>query len=299
MKLLQRRWKAVLLSILLFLNIVIWVAVISVRPRPYISISFLDIGQGDAALIQGKNGNKIMIDGGPNAIVLERLSESLPAFTHSLDMLIETHPDSDHIGGFPSVLEHYHVGAFMEPGVESPNSVDNNIRAIRKQKGVPDILARTGMVLDFHDGSYLRILFPDRDPTGWETNTASIVAQYVYGNTCFLMTGDSPLKIENYLVSIFGTQLHCQVLKAGHHGSKTSTGDPYLSAVMPEYAVISAGLNNKYGFPHPETLARLADHNVKVISTIDLGTITMHSDGTNISIIPQKGSIAQSIEKNK
>lgn len=282
--------QSVTLAVLFGLNVLIWVAVSEASPRNFVTVSFLDIGQGDSELIQGRNGNTVLVDGGPNRIVLRRLTENLPTIAKSIDMLVETHPDSDHIGGFPSVLNTYKVGSFMEPGVESPNNVDDEIRKIRGMKHVPDVLARAGMILDFHDGSFLRVLFPDRDPTGWETNTASIVMQYVYGDTCFLLTGDSPSNIEDYLVTLYGHNLKCDVLKAGHHGSKYSTDDNYLNFVMPTTAIISAGFQNKYGHPSPETITRLQDHNVQILSTIDLGTIIAKSDGKTITFTTQKKS---------
>ena len=138
---------------------------------------------------------------------------------------------------------------------------------------------RQGTIIDLSDGSYLEILFPDRDVSGLETNDASIIARFVYGETCFMLTGDSPAKMEESLVRIYGESLHCDVLKVGHHGSKTSTSEIFLSALRPSFAIISAGKNNSYGHPHKDVLDRITKMDIKIFSTADSGTITMFSDG--------------------
>jgi competence protein ComEC len=278
----RKHKKVALLGVLIFINIVIWLAVYDLEPKDHITVSFLNVGQGDAELIQSSNGNSILIDGGPNKIVLSRLSSVLPFFQRHIDILIETHPDKDHIGGFPDVLRRYKVKTFLEPGVESPNTVDDEVRSLIKEKNISHVFAQAGQVIDMGDGAELYIIFPNQDVSGWDTNDASIVSMLKYGNTCFLFTGDSPSRIEDYLVGIYGIQLKCDVLKAGHHGSKSSTDDNYLNNVLPSIAVISAGKNNPYNHPNPETIDRLIAHNVKVLSTIDLGTIQMFSDGLKI-----------------
>ena len=270
------------LVILILLNLLIWSGVYAFKPKSYVKVSFLNIGQGDSILIRATNGNDILIDGGPNKKVLSELGKELPIFDKDIDIMIESHPDKDHIGGLPEVVSRYKVGVFLEPGVESENSVDDELRKRIEEKNIPRFLARSGQIIDMGDGSYLKILFPDRDVSSFETNDASIVAEYIYGETCFLLTGDSPSKIEEYLVSKYKDELKCDVLKAGHHGSRTSTSDVYLEAVKPSLAIISAGKGNSYGHPHKETLERLVSHSVKVISTIDLGTIKILSDGKNI-----------------
>ena len=123
------------------------------------------------------------------------------------------------------------------------------------------------------------ILFPDRDTDEWETNTASIVAKLVYGNNSFLLTGDSPTAIENYLSMIDGRNLKSDVLKAGHHGSRTSTSESFANLVSPEYAVISAGKNNQYGHPHKEVLDILEKIKSVILKTYENGTISFSSDG--------------------
>lgn len=276
----KRRFAA--LTLLLLANAIVWSAVFALQPEDHVTVSFLNVGQGDSILIEATNKNRILLDGGKGRTVLRELGRALPLFDRTIDVLIESHPDLDHIGGFPEVVSRYRIGAFLEPGVESENSVDDELKRRIEEKKIAHFLARRGQIIDMGDGSYLQILFPDRDISGLETNDASIVARYIYGDTCYLLTGDSPIKIEDYLVGVYGEKLKCDVLKAGHHGSQTSTGDNYLNFVKPEYAIISAGKDNSYGHPHVEVTERLVVHNVKILSTIDLGTIKMISDGKEI-----------------
>jgi competence protein ComEC len=279
----KKNWQIFLLILLTVVNLAIWLSLLSTQNKDFVKVSFLDVGQGDAIFIEGRNGNQIMLDGGPGSAALRKLPKVMPIFDRSIDVLIETHPDADHIGGFPEVIKRYKVGMFFEPGVESDNSIDDEIKRRLQDKKIPTHLARKGMVLDFGDGSYLEILFPDRDVSGLETNDASVIAKYVYGNTCFVLTGDAPSKMEEYLVSK-KVDLDCQVLKAGHHGSRTSTSETFVSAVSLEYTVISAGKDNAYGHPHAEVMERLKAHEVKILNTAAEGTIKMISDGERVFV---------------
>lgn len=251
-----------------------------------LKVAFLNIGQGDAIFIESPNGNQMLIDGGPDRSVLRELSSIMPFYDKSIDVVIATHADQDHVGGLPDVLKKYNVSIFMEPGVPGPSSsyeeVEKIVESMGKTGKIKKMLARRGMTVDLGNEAKLKILFPDRDPSGMDTNTASIVAKLVYGGNEFLLTGDSPTAIEHYLVSLGG--LESDVLKAGHHGSRTSSSDEFVTAVSPEYAVISAGKNNKYGHPHQEVLDILKNHQVQILSTAEHGRIIFKSDGEELKI---------------
>ncbi len=279
---LRKNRKEFIVGTLFIFNLLIWLRVYSIQPRDYVSVSFFDVGQGDGALIESTNRNRILIDGGKDKFVLREISKALPFFDRHIDVVIESHPDKDHIGGLPEVVSRLSVGAFMEPGVESENSVDDELRKRVLGKNIPIFLARAGQIIDMGDGSYFKILFPDRDVSGVDTNDASIVLQYIYGDTCFLFTGDSPVKIEEYLIGVYKEELNCEVLKVGHHGSRTSTSEEYLYFVKPKFAVISAGKENSYGHPHQEVLDNLNKFKVKILSTIEDGTIKFISNGLEI-----------------
>ncbi len=142
------------------------------------------------------------------------------------------------------------------------------------------------MVVNFGDGVKLQILFPlpDQDVSNWESNRASIVGKLVYVNLSFLLTGDSPIAIEDVLIKLNSKILDSDVLKAGHHGSKTSTSIEFAETVSPEYAVISAGKDNTYGHPHKEVLDILKTASAKIVSTIDSGTIKFETDGETLKM---------------
>lgn len=280
----KKYWRGVVIGILVLANISIWHIYFERKPSDLLHVYFLNIGQGDAIFIDSPSHGRVLIDGGPNRNVLSELGKVMPFYDKRIDLVIETHPDKDHIGGLPEVLNRYKVGALLEPGVESQNSVDDELHRVVKSKNITNILARRGMVVDFHDGTKLRILFPNQDVSRWETNDASVVAKLTYGEKSFLFTGDSPIKAENILMMLDKNILDSDVLKAGHHGSRTSTSLLYAEVVSPEYAIISAGKNNSYGHPHKETIDILNKVGAKILSTIELGTIKFETNGETLEI---------------
>ena len=249
-----------------------------------LTVAFLDIGQGDAIFIDAPSGNQMLIDGGPGKSVLRELSKVMPFYDRSIDVVIATHADQDHVGGLPNVLKNYKVNIFMEPGLSGPSSSYEELEKMvgNNKSNIKKILARRGMVVDLGDGAILQILFPVIDPPGTNTNMSSIVAKLVYGENEFMLTGDSPIAIEDYLVSLGGLQ--SDVLKAGHHGSKTSSSDEFVRAVAPQHTVISAGKNNRYTHPHQEVLDILNNFGIKILRTDELGIIVFKSDGTNLKL---------------
>ena len=276
--------KEVVLGTLILSNIFVWFAVYDRQPGDKLSVYFLDVGQGDAIFIDSPRGGRVLVDGGANRKVLSELGKILPFSDNRIDVMIETHPDKDHIGGLPEVVSRYEVGVFLEPGVESENSIDDELKKRLGEKNIPKLLAKRGMVVNFGDGVKLQILFPNQDVTRWETNRASIVARLVYGEKSFLLTGDSPLQVENILLSLDKNLLDSDVLKAGHHGSRTSTSLSYAEAISPEYTVISAGRDNTYGHPHQEVLDILAQVGSQIFSTAESGTIKFETDGETMEI---------------
>lgn len=249
-----------------------------------LTVAFLDIGQGDAIFIESPTGNQVLLDAGPGKSVLRELSQVMPFYDRSIDIAIASHPDADHIGGLPDVFERYGIGLFIEPGVEANTSQEAELDRVVKLEGSQVIEARRGMVIELGGGAVLEILYPTLNPDGMETNTASIVARLVYGETEFLLTGDSPTNIEDYLMNLDVKSLKADVLKAGHHGSRTSTSLPFIAAVDPDYAVISSGKDNKYGHPHQEVLDTLSDYGAQILRTDQDGRIIFESDGVNLKV---------------
>lgn len=275
-----------ILFLLIAANVLVWQAVFAGTDDKMLMIAFLDIGQGDAIYIEAPNGNQVLLDGGPNKSILTNLSSVMPRYDTSLDMIIASHPDKDHIGGLPAVLERYTVAAVVEPGVNHDTAVYKEFERLITEKEIPKILSRRGMrfVLDGKAGVFLDILLPDSDVENWETNNASILARLSYGNESFMLTGDLPQGRERYAVSSGGAELHSTVLKLGHHGSRTSSSPEFLKAVAPEYAVISAGKDNQYGHPHKEVIDLVEKLGIPILSTISEGTIIFETDGQTLNL---------------
>ncbi len=294
-----------LILLYLFVSSIALLAWVSYEREPgVLTVAFLDIGQGDAIYIESPTGRQVLIDGGADRDVLAELSHAMPLFDRSLDVVISTHPDKDHIGGLPYVIERYRVAYILDPGLLGDTDTyefyeEERTREI-ETSGAVYREARRGDVIDLGRGAYLRILFPDRDMDGVsDTNNASIVAQLVYGDTEVMLTGDAPKSVEEYVGMLDGStpstssgqagspqaaSLQSDILKAGHHGSRTSTGEGFVRAVAPQYAIISAGCDNFYGHPHKETVETLTKASSTILSTCEEGTIVFQSDGTTLTL---------------
>lgn len=280
---LVRAW--VLASIagaLVLINIGIAVAILH-NANTGLTVSFLDIGQGDSILITSPTGARMLVDGGPDRSVLRELGQKLPPWKRSLDLVVETHPDKDHISGLADVFERYQVENFMEPGIPDTTATSKRlVAAASAEPGIHHFLARRGMRIHLGGGAYADVLFPDRDESHQTaTNDGSVVLHVVYGTTSVMLTGDLPSPYEDYLVGLDGKdgELTSDILKAGHHGSKYSTDSIWLTAIHPSVVAISAGKGNPYGHPNPETLARIEREGARIVSTMDSGTLTFVSDG--------------------
>lgn len=270
--------------VILLFTISIYVSLWSMGSGEEMIVSMLNIGQGDAIYIKAPNGKELIIDGGPDQKLLSELGSIMPFFDKKIDMIIVTNPDKDHYAGFIDLMDKYQVDQLVEPGTISSTPTYHAFKEKVKEKGLIETIAGRGMkiVLDKKKNVYLDILFPDQDVKDFSTNDGSLVAKLVYGNTSVMFQGDSPQKIENYLINTYGKEeLKADILKAGHHGSRTSTGKSYVEAVSPKWVLISCGQNNRYGHPHKETLDTLASEGVEILRTDIEGRITLVSDGEN------------------
>ena len=273
-----------LIFILIFVNFLIFKLDFQSSNHELI-FAMLNIGQGDAIFIQSPTGTQIMFDGGPIHKVLGPLSQIMPFYDKSLDAIIVTNPDADHIGGFLDILKKYKVGAIFEPGTSNVSKTYQNLENEIKRQKIKDVLVKKGMRLDIGGGAYIDILFPDRNVSLWSTNDGSIVARLVYGNTSVMLTGDATKMTEQIVMAENSyPKLKSTILKVGHHGSHTSTSVEFVKEVAPAYALVSNGKNNKYGHPHKETLDTLNNFGTKIFRTDLLGTIILNSDGKNFMI---------------
>ncbi len=280
------RWSFLLFLILAV--IVVWYIVWQETPRGILEVYFLSVGQGDAILIKGPTGGKILLDAGPGDSVIGELSKVLPFYDRTIDLLIVSHPDLDHIGGFPSVMERFLIGALVDPGIEVETTAWQRLTEILNQESIKRIIARRGMKI-YLGQAELDILFPDRDVSDVNPNDGSIVARLNYGETNYLFMGDASEKIEKYLIFLDGKNLKADVLKVGHHGSKTGTAIEFASLVSPRYAIIQAGLDNRYGHPHEEVISTLKKIKAEILETAKLGTINIASDGWQVNCLNCSG----------
>ena len=251
------------------------------RPDGRLHVAFFDVGQGDATLIQSPNGRQVLIDGGRySSRVLAQLGEQMPFWDHSLDLVIATHPDDDHAAGLVTVVERYDVDGVMTNGATADDAGYAALLAAAEATGAPVLVAQPGQTIDLGDGARLDILSAGGD-AGMADNDTSVVARLTYGELSVLLTGDAGEAAEASLLA--GGQLSpIVVLKAGHHGANTSSGEAFLAVVRPQVVVISVGADNSYGHPAPAMLTRAAGVGAVVLRTDELGTIELVSDGTRM-----------------
>lgn len=242
----------------------------------------LDVGQGDALYIEGPTGLQVLVDAGPNTgAVLRELPRVMPFGDRTLDAVLETHPDADHMGGFVDVLERYRVGSYIAPGISKINTLIDALKKQLIEQNIPLYIARKGMIVDLGAGAYVEVLYPDQDVSnfGNKTNDGCVVARLVYEETSALLPCDAGFSTEHYLLAAAPGPLNSDVLKVGHHGSKTSTGGAFIAAVSPDIALVSVGAKNSYGHPTAETLGRLQSAGVPVMRTDQKGTVVCVSNG--------------------
>lgn len=252
-----------------------------------LSVAFLDVGQGDAIYIRAPNGADMLVDGGRDNSVLQKLTEVMPAGDRALDIVLATHPDADHIGGLPKIFDEYDVGAYFDPGTASETKTYHTLmqKILAEKSTYLYALHGTRVVLDTEHSIYVDILYPDKAVKHVrDTNAQSVVLRVVYADTAFLLTGDAPIAIETKLVARSGAEsISSDVLKLGHHGSRTSSSRVFLQTVQPQVAIISAGKNNRYGHPHKEVLNTLKNLQVPFLTTYDEGTIIYQTDGKTVT----------------
>ena len=273
----------------LFLGLVaalIWAAV-ATAPDERLQISVLDIGQGDSILIVTPAGQQILVDGGPDPekVCLE-LGEKLPFWDKSLDMVVLTHPDDDHIAGLVEVLRRYQVGQVLEPGLEIDSPAYDEWLALIEKKDIERTIAVAGQEIDLGSGITIDVLHPQAnwsDSHSTDINSNSVVLHLSWGDISFLLTGDIEEEAEHELLHR-GCTLRSTILKVGHHGSKSSSTPRFLAAVTPQVAVVSAGEDNPFGHPHEEVMDRLEEmvEPGQIYVTSENGTVTFTTDGERL-----------------
>jgi competence protein ComEC len=253
-----------------------------------VEIHAIDVGQGDAFAIRSPRGRWILVDAGP---LQERFDAGrdrvvpylLKRGVHVIDLVILTHPHADHIGGVQSVWRRIPVRAVIDPAVSTGAPLYLDVLAAARQSGRRWVAGRAGREVRVDDMT-LRILAPEDsllDGLG-DPNDFSVVFRLEYGRFAALFLGDAPRRVENRLVARVGSGLHAAVLKVGHHGSRTATGDSLLQAVQPRLAFVPVGRRNRYGHPNPGVMERLQRYGVRIVRTDESGSVMVRgrADGT-------------------
>lgn len=260
-------------------------------PDGELQVHFLDVGNADAILVR-TGEHQMLIDGGEAGdgdTIIDYLQEQ---GVDKLDLVIATHPDSDHIGGLSDVLKAFPVGqmlmTFMDDEHTPTSKTYERLLTTLDEQNIPVIEVEAGQQYTLGEAT-IDILGPVEQYE--ETNNISVVSRITFGHHRFLMMGDAEQEAEEALIQS-GVDLSADVLKTGHHGSRSSTGEDFLRLVSPTHAVISCGVDNRYGHPHPETLETLQEQDVQIWRTDTDSTIVMTSDGVELTIDTAKEDAA-------
>lgn len=274
----KRIWAYVIIAATAALTILVWHSVLFGTPAT-LRVSFLNVGEGNATLVQSPTGATILIDGGPDHSVLRALSGALGPINRTIDMVIETNTSASSALGLTSVFDRYRVRSFVTSGVPNKTTAARMVAgAAAHEPNLVHIEAHRGMRILFGGGAYADILFPDHAISNMHAPTTALVLRIVYGNTSFMLPSNVLPRAQNWLATLYAsTTLASDVLSVGHYGAPNSVDSKWLTAVHPHFAVISVG-KNRYGYPSHATRAQLTAAHAQVLTTQG-AAITFTSDG--------------------
>lgn len=257
-----------------------------------LTVHFLDVGQGDSILLE-YNGKAMLVDAGER-----NQGSGISAYLHEhdisgIDYVVATHPHADHIGGMDEILNGFQVEHFVDSGFPHTSKTYENMLITIDEKNIPFEVAKKGEEIEFDPAVDVEVLNPGPEYSS-ELNENSVVLKVSYGEVSFLLMGDAGLETEENLMNA-GYDLDSDILKVGHHASRSGSGEKFISAVSPEISVIEVGAGNDYGHPHPEILERL--QKVSRIYRTDLdGSIVVTTDGSAYTVTAQKTGREEVIE---
>lgn len=266
-------------------------APLSVQAAGTLRLDFIDVGQGDAALVTSPTGKTTLIDGGPrkSSAALVRF---LTGHTHGpLDLILLTHRHEDHLGGLPAAIREVGARQFLDAPTPHPGTAYAALLRALESGRVVVRQATLGRRIDLGGGATMTLIGPPDPPivgSRSDVNANSVVARISYGRFAVLFAGDAEAPTEAWLLAS-GADLRASVLKVPHHGSRYASGVRFLRAVGARIAVISAGAGNDYGHPAPPTLARLARAGATVYRTDLDGDVTIETDGRSIRVRAARG----------
>lgn len=242
-------------------------------------VHFIDVGQGDSIFIESPDGKTMLIDGGVKGAGEEIVAYLKEQGVDKLDAVVATHPDADHIGGLIAVLNSIEIEQFYDSGKVHTSQTFEEMLTLIDTKNIPYHVPKTGDMITFDEAVSVKVI--NADETASDNNDASIVLKVSYGDVSFLLTGDAGVALEKEMLA---QDVKATVLKAGHHGSNTSSSQSFIQAVHPEVTVLSYGEDNKYGHPHKEVVERLQAVGSKIYATAEAGTVIVSTDGVNYEV---------------
>jgi len=277
-------FRIIISIVLIILNFFVWQSVFDGNDgNGLLKIIFLDVGQGDSILIDDSFGNQVLIDGGTGENILEKLDKYLPFYDRTIEMVLLTHPDYDHLGGLLKVLESYSVDTFVYSGLKKDSNSYEALISLLDENELEITIAKQGQIIELGNGAKLHVLYPEDSLENFETekfNEYSIITKLVFNDFEALLPGDAGFPLEVRLLNS-GIDLSADLLKIGHHGSRYSTHSLFLMKVDPDVAVISSG-ENSFGHPHPDVLGKLED--ILTLRTDTEGDIEVLTDGKKVWI---------------
>ena len=281
-----------IIATLFLLSIILLPALAADSKTPTLQVHFIDVGQGDSILLHSSQGTDVLIDAGNPGDGAKVLAYIKSLKIKDLDYVVATHPHADHIGGLADVIEGITVKNVIDTGVSySSSSLERYLKAVKAKK-IPFRTVLAGDKLSVDDKMLkLNVLAPYKDQLnyGKNVNDVSIVIRATFGNISFLLTGDAGTPTEDRLL-MNKINVKSTILKVGHHGSRSSTGDTFLMSVKPEIGAIEVGADNDYGHPTQDTLDRLTKRNVQVYRTDQHGTIVVTTDGKTYSVKTERSA---------
>lgn len=283
------------LLLLVVAVVLVWSPVVARGESYGLKVWFFDVGQGDAQFLDFSDGNQILVDGGPDGKALQGLGKAMPFYDRDIDIMILTHPHKDHIFGLIEVLKRYKVGKIILPEVDFESAFYKEFLQIAREKNIPLGYLGDGDEIKIGEFAEFDFLSPRKNDNnknftvenesfgakGQDLNDSSLVSKFIYGDNVILFMGDAGENIEKEIL-VKGHNIKADILKVGHHGSKYSSSEEFLKAVSPEYAVIQAGEDNKYGHPTEQTLERLSAIGSKILRNDLDGDILFQLSGYQV-----------------
>lgn len=273
------------LGSLLIFNILAWSVVYDLNKTQFLEVNFFDIGQGDAIFIETPKRQQILIDGGPGSAILEKLAKEIPFWDRTIDLVILTHPEKDHLIGLLEVLKRYKVENILWTGIQRDTAEFREWQKEIAKEQAQIKIAQAGQKI-IASGTVFKIIYPSENLADKEyknSNNTSIVGRLVFNENSFLFTGDIEQSAEKELLDS-AEDLDSDVLKVSHHGSKTSSSKDFIGKVSPLVAVISLAKDNSYGHPYQSVLDILNSYGIRILRTDQNGDIKIISDGKNLTI---------------